>query len=253
METSSVPNRCGYRRCRKVVRFVFQSELRELRFCSSSDHRMQVCAEIQPNERGALYETRRLRSSGETRTLLSPSVGKDGILANSFNGSNHDVLSYEEARIMREQLDILSGEVASMTDSLANRMISESDLMHSITAMRNMLSVIRRENRAYERNIEMMRLQEIRINNMLRRRASHLQATRALRLNAIPSGVDALECSICMEAVCMESGGVLACNHPFHVDCIATWVNQDNSNCPVCRASINDCMFTKTDHAEPVA
>lgn len=150
---------------------------------------------------------------------------------------------------MREQLDILSGEIASMTDILANRTISESDLMHSIIAMRNMLSFIRRENRAYERNIERMRLQEIHINNMLRRRESHLRATRALRLRTIPPRGDALECSICMEPVCTESGGVLACNHPFHADCIATWVNQDSSNCPVCRAGIDDSMFTEVDPA----
>lgn len=241
---SNLPNKCGYVRCRRAVRFIFKNELREIRACSLPEHRIEVFSNITQQERGALYETKKIRNRGEVRTLLSPSISKDGILASNFDGTNNSVLSYEEARIMREQLDILSTELMSMTDTLANRVLSENDLLHSILAMRKMLSIIRRENRDYQRNIDMMRLQETHINDMLHKRAIYLQSTRKLCLHSL-SNNDGCECSICMDAITSENGGLLACKHSFHTDCISMWVNQDSSQCPICRANIDDSMFVK--------
>lgn len=52
-------------------------------------------------------------------------------------------------------------------------------------------------------------------------------------------------CSICYEEIGTKKISKLACGHLFHQKCITDWtqVNENNNNCPFCRAEIENDMF----------
>ncbi|XP_047307062.1 RING-H2 finger protein ATL51-like [Impatiens glandulifera] len=62
--------------------------------------------------------------------------------------------------------------------------------------------------------------------------------------------VQGTECSVCLsEFQDDESFKLLPkCNHPFHVNCIDTWL-KSHSNCPLCRANI--VVFLSNQSSEP--
>ena len=54
---------------------------------------------------------------------------------------------------------------------------------------------------------------------------------------------DNLTCDTC--SICLEKFGdsdeikILNCSHIYHKNCLGTWLNNNNNNCPMCRAIIN--------------
>ena len=52
-------------------------------------------------------------------------------------------------------------------------------------------------------------------------------------------------CSICFDEIGTKKISKLACGHLFHQKCITQWtqMNEDNHNCPFCRATIENDMF----------
>ncbi len=48
-----------------------------------------------------------------------------------------------------------------------------------------------------------------------------------------------LECSICTEKIIDNEIVKLKCNHVFHLKCLTSWKNINNS-CPLCREEITD-------------
>ena len=52
-------------------------------------------------------------------------------------------------------------------------------------------------------------------------------------------------CSICYEEIGTKKISKLVCGHLFHQKCITEWtqVNENNNNCPFCRAEIENDMF----------
>lgn len=51
-------------------------------------------------------------------------------------------------------------------------------------------------------------------------------------------GKDPDPCPICMEEMGGMDGCKLPCEHPVHSDCIARWMNEGATTCPVCRYDV---------------
>ncbi len=45
-----------------------------------------------------------------------------------------------------------------------------------------------------------------------------------------------ITCSICLDNITNSDKKELSCNHKFHINCINTWL-QDNNTCPLCRST----------------
>lgn len=59
-----------------------------------------------------------------------------------------------------------------------------------------------------------------------------------------PSNNSADDCSICLNA--LATGATLltlACNHKFHLDCLASNVKASNNQCPLCRVALDASLI----------
>ena len=59
-------------------------------------------------------------------------------------------------------------------------------------------------------------------------------------------------CTVC-QASLGESGGlaILPCDHPFHINCIKTWLTEYSCKCPSCRYDVRQCQDEEDDDELP--